>query len=315
MLKLLFPSTLITLFIFASEKSKLGMIPHGKVWTACASLMLLVGCAGFQLGNASEVSPTGSPFQTALYEGYLTLAETEFAESDFRDSDLFALRAMNAAARQQVLPQSVQERNLTPDAVSDLSAARERLMKVLQATAAAKAPAQAARAQVMFDCWMEEQEENHEPGDIAACRSGFSLALDAAEQAVAPESEPAPEPAPAPQKAATPEVPRTYLVFFAFDSASLTTDGQRAIRDAATSARLLDVKRLILTGHADRAGTENYNLTLSRQRANAVRAEFAKIGIPVDDVTVLAKGESEPLLPTPDGVREPRNRRVEIVLQ
>ena len=293
------------------------MIPHGKFWTACASLTVLAGCAGFQLGKARDVSPAGSPFQTALYEGYLTLAEMEFAESDYRDSDFFAQRAMNAAARQQVVPQQVRTRNLTPDVVRELSASRYRLMKALISRASIKAPAQAARAQVMFDCWIEEQEEGHEPEEIAACRSAFSLALAAIEKAVEPEPEPEPEPAPKPEppKAATPVVPRTYQVFFDFDSVSLTAEARRTIRDAAANSRLLDVKRLILTGHADRAGTDAYNLTLSRRRADAVRAEFAKIGIPVDDVSVLAKGESEPLLPTPDGAREPRNRRVEIILR
>ncbi len=282
---------------------------------------MLAGCAGFQLGKARDVSPAGSPFQTALYEGYLTLAEMEFAESDYRDSDFFAQRAMNAAARRQVVPQRVRTRNLTPDVMRELSAARYRLMKALISRASVKAPAEAARAQVMFDCWIEEQEEGHEPEDIAACRSDFFLALAAIEKAVvpepAPEPEPEPEPAPKPEapKAAAPVVPRTYQVFFDFDSVSLTASARRTIRDAAANSRLLDVKRLILTGHADRAGTDAYNLTLSRQRADAVRAEFAKIGIPVDDVSVLAKGESEPLLPTADGAREPRNRRVEIVLQ
>ena len=293
------------------------MIPHGKFWTACASLTVLAGCAGFQLGKARDVSPAGSLFQTALYEGYLELAEIEFAEGDYGDSDYFALRAMDAASRTLVVPQKVRTRNLTRETVSELIAARKRLMKALISTASVKVPAEAARAQVMFDCWIEEQEEGHEADDIAACRSAFFAALAVAEKAVEPEPEPAPAPAPKPEapKAATPVVPRTYQVFFGFDNATLTADAQNTIREAAANSRLLDVKRLILTGHADRAGSDTYNLTLSRKRAQAVRAEFAKIGIAVDDVTIQAKGESEPLRPTADGAREPRNRRVEIILQ
>jgi len=74
------------------------------------------------------------------------------------------------------------------------------------------------------------------------------------------------------------------------------------------------VTRIELTGHADRSGAPAYNQTLSEKRGAAVRNALVHLGIPAADITVIGKGEASPLVPTADGVREPQNRRVEIVL-
>ena len=86
------------------------------------------------------------------------------------------------------------------------------------------------------------------------------------------------------------------------------------ITQAADAAKKGSVSRVALTGHADRSGSDKYNMALSLKRANAVKDQLVKQGIPADQISVVGKGESEPLVATPDGVREPQNRRVEIVL-
>jgi OOP family OmpA-OmpF porin len=131
--------------------------------------------------------------------------------------------------------------------------------------------------------------------------------------APAPASAPAPQAAPAPAPA--PQVPRNYLVFFNFDRSDITPEASNIIRQAAANAKTARVTRIEATGHADRSGPENYNLRLSQRRAEAVRQSLMREGIPANEIFVSAKGESEPLVATPDGVREPQNRRVEIVLR
>lgn len=131
-----------------------------------------------------------------------------------------------------------------------------------------------------------------------------------------PPRDPPPRPAAA---AATAEarpaqIPRNYLVFFEFDRATITREAADIIRTAAENARHGNVARLMVTGHTDRAGPASYNMGLSERRANAVVRELANHGVSRNDVTVRARGETEPLVPTPDGVAEPQNRRVEIVL-
>ncbi len=124
--------------------------------------------------------------------------------------------------------------------------------------------------------------------------------------------------APAPAAPPPPVVgptPAQYIVFFDFDRATLTAQALTTIKQAAAAAKSGNKTRIGVTGHTDRAGSDAYNMALSLRRANAVKDALVREGIPATGITVVGRGESQPLVPTADGVREPQNRRVEIVLQ
>ena len=123
----------------------------------------------------------------------------------------------------------------------------------------------------------------------------------------APVAAVAPAPAPAPA--------RTYLVFFDWDRADLTDRARQIIAEAATNAQRVGSTRIEVSGHADRPGTAAYNQRLSVRRAEAVAAELGRRGIARNQITVQGFGFDRPLVPTAMGVREPQNRRVEIVLR
>ena len=127
----------------------------------------------------------------------------------------------------------------------------------------------------------------------------------------------APRPAPVPvvTPAAAPAPARTYLVFFDWDRADLTERARQIIAEAAQAVTSTGTTRIEVAGHADRSGTPQYNQRLSMRRAEAVAAELARRGISRSAMTIQAFGESRPLVPTADGVREPQNRRVEIILR
>jgi len=127
-----------------------------------------------------------------------------------------------------------------------------------------------------------------------------------------PPPQPAPAPAPIAQTAAV-VVPRTYLVFFDWDRADLRADSIAIVREAAVNAGKTPLTRIVTTGHADRSGSDAYNLRLSKRRAETVKAQLVRLGISETEIEILWKGEKEPLVPTDDGIREPQNRRVEIV--
>ena len=125
-----------------------------------------------------------------------------------------------------------------------------------------------------------------------------------------------PRPAPAPMPvAAAPAPARTYLVFFDWDRADLTDRARQIIADAATNARTVSSTRIEVSGHADRTGGAAYNQRLSERRAEAVAMELTRRGIARNEITVQGFGFNRPLVPTAMGVREPQNRRVEIVLR
>lgn len=133
----------------------------------------------------------------------------------------------------------------------------------------------------------------------------------------APAPQPVAQPAPAPAPAAPPPAPapvRDFLVFFDFDSDVITPQAEAILREAAANARQLGNTRIVATGHADRSGSAAYNMGLSQRRADAVRAALVRLGLQTDEIQTVAKGETDPLVATPDGVREPQNRRVQIVL-
>lgn len=134
----------------------------------------------------------------------------------------------------------------------------------------------------------------------------------------APAAAPAPKPvaqAPAPTPAPVPAPPRNFIVFFDWDQSAITAEALAILRDAAATAQRVGPVRIVATGHADRSGTTDYNLGLSERRAIAVRGQLQQLGINPTTVATFARGESDPLVLTPDGVREPQNRRVELVLQ
>ena len=125
----------------------------------------------------------------------------------------------------------------------------------------------------------------------------------------------APVAAPAPAPAAAPGVARTYLVFFDWDRADLTARARDIIKEAASNTARAGSTRIEVAGHADRSGDAAYNQRLSQRRADAVASELVRNGVARGAISVQAFGESRPLVPTADNVREPQNRRVEIVLR
>jgi len=99
-------------------------------------------------------------------------------------------------------------------------------------------------------------------------------------------------------------------VFFRWNSAKLQPESHAIIQDFAISIKSLGFSVVELRGHADRSGPSAYNLRLSLRRANAVKAALIALGLTGVKIIVLAEGEHAPLIPTPDGVREPQNRYV-----
>jgi hypothetical protein len=119
-----------------------------------------------------------------------------------------------------------------------------------------------------------------------------------------------------PQQVPLPEVegPGRYRVFFAFDRAELSEADRQVVAEAAEDYRRTGTARITATGHTDTSGSAEYNLELSQRRAEAVAAELVRLGVPAADIATVGRGEEDPLVPTADGVREPRNRRVEILV-
>jgi OmpA-OmpF porin, OOP family len=126
---------------------------------------------------------------------------------------------------------------------------------------------------------------------------------------------PPPPPAPAPVVAPAPAPARSYLVFFDWDRADLTDRARQVIAEAAQNSTHVQYTRIEVNGYTDTSGSAAYNLRLSVRRARAVEAELVRNGVPQNVIDIHGFGETHLLVPTGPGVREPQNRRVEIILQ
>ena len=126
----------------------------------------------------------------------------------------------------------------------------------------------------------------------------------------------APPPAPPPPAPPAPPPPPThqvYLVFFDWDKYNITPEGLQIIQLAANQYKSGGRVTLQVTGYTDTTGSAGYNQRLSERRANAVAAALERLGVPRSDMVVAGRGMNDLRVPTPPGVREPQNRRVEIV--
>jgi OOP family OmpA-OmpF porin len=250
------------------------------------------------LRRAAPQSP--STFPAALSQEYLQLADYETKWGDWIDSDWFSRKGLQAAQGQAPGPDAPNSREIPAEKRGELDQGYQRLNAAFNAGGRERLPAVAARAQSRYDCWLEQQEENWQIDDIANCRGQFLAAM--AEL----EARPA---------VAAPASVRDFRVYFEWDRADLTPEARQILQQVAQAAAAGQGSRLELVGKADRSGATPYNQRLSERRAAAVMQALSQGGVASNRLSSSAVGETQPPVPTPDGVREPRNRVVEITIR
>lgn len=307
-----------------SLKSKLTTI------FACGilSIVSLTGCEGSffdsEVDALSRVQPVGSAFTRQLAMEYETIATREQNDMfDPGDGRHFAKKGLDAARGNMVMPEPIDNWDLTPAHMRELGTARGRLIMAFDMGAREIAPVESAIAQTRFDCWIEQQEENWQTVDILTCKSEFLQAMNILELSIAPPPSTPPVPA-APVEntfnmAHSDVVMRPadsmYIIFFGFNKNRIGGPGEQILDAVASNMRRNPGKTAVVVGFADRSGGEDYNKNLGQKRADAVRQALMKRGVSSRTIKAISRGESYPLVKTNDNVKEPANRRVEIRLQ
>jgi len=279
----------------------------------------LAACANFPgnttyLDELNAATPTGSPFSQALSVGYKGFAQEERDEYDWLAQQRYARKGLDAAHGTVDQPENPADWSIDdPQAAQDLAAARTRLMAALASDAPNRDPSAAAIAQVKFECWLHEQWEGWQMDEIKECRDGFLAAmseLEAKPRPVAAAVPPAPAPAPAPM--ANLATAANFTVFFDFDRSDIKPEAAPIIAAAARAFKAGHEVKIKVTGYCDTVGTFEYNVKLSFRRSGSVKAELVKDGIDASAIVIDGKGKTDLLVPTADGVREPKNRRAVI---
>lgn len=129
---------------------------------------------------------------------------------------------------------------------------------------------------------------------------------------------PPPPPPPAPPPPPPPPPPRPacntgpYIVFFDFDRSDITAEAASILNNAVSAYANCGTARVMLAGHTDTSGSARYNMALAERRNASVRSYMTGRGIAETQIIGEAFGETQPRVPTADGVREAQNRRVEV---
>lgn len=133
---------------------------------------------------------------------------------------------------------------------------------------------------------------------------------------------PPPPPVPEPAAAPAPQSARSYLVFFDWDKADLTARARSIVAVAAQATTHTSLTRILVSGYTDNSSAfpgqkrgEAYNMKLSLRRAETVKAELVRDGVPGTAIDIHGYGEQNPLVKTGPNTKEAQNRRVEIVFR
>jgi len=115
--------------------------------------------------------------------------------------------------------------------------------------------------------------------------------------------------------AARPERPTTFTLYFVEQTDEFTDESKRLLDTVIAAITRYPVPDIVVIGHTDRVGTDVINDALARQRADTARNALIRSGVAPENITAVGRGKREPAVPTADGVAEPRNRRVEIIVR
>jgi OOP family OmpA-OmpF porin len=294
-----------------------------KLIPLLAAAMLVASCTSFMVGpdrdRANAIGAVSDGFRGALVNGYKGLGANQYAEADYRSSDIYYRKAADAAAGRPVpLEDPANWTFLTEADRQEVTAMRPTMQSWIDANSA-RDPQAAAAQQLKFDCWIEELHEG-EYADAAACKPGLAVA------AVAP--------APVAVGCANPngmdqngKLCQEGVVYFAWDRYDLlnpretdrkqTVDAQAAALDLMVrQIQTIKPARIDVIGRADASGPEDYNYGLSECRARSVADALKARGAPAGiDVRLIPLGKTDLIVPTPDGVRDPANRVVMVAYQ
>lgn len=306
-----------------------------KLVLTLTALVSLSACTAYEsfseLNQLNNSTAVGSPFTQKLAEEYRTFSNFQLKQDyDYINALHFARKGLAAVEGILVMPEPIGDWSLYADQMQELGMARARLITAYEMGAIEQFPQISAVAQSRFDCWIEAEEEasSAKLPYVIPCKTQFFDALTHLETRIqqmmppkpAPESslyggERFPEPIePVNDYSSQPVAieDAVYLIFFDFNSSRIGSGANSIVDTIVSEINSRSLNRVTIVGHADSSGAKAYNQALGLKRANSVKAALVQQGIPNAMLATVSRGETELLVQTADGVREPANRRAEI---
>jgi outer membrane protein OmpA-like peptidoglycan-associated protein len=238
----------------------------------------------------------GTEFGHYLAREYRELALYEAnVKHDNAAADYFSERAIASNNNLFVEPSLLEEYdNIPQERMAELAHARTELIVALLAMKKPDNYKPLAKAQVKFDCWLENTPEKNGQDLANSCKADFLAAMD--------------------EVIGNIHLTEAFMVFFPLNSVRLDKAAMQTLMVVARILKENEGIKVVLTGNTDTTGPESYNDTLSMRRARAVQKALHDLDVEGTQMELFAGGEHNLLVVTPDNTKELKNRRVDILI-
>ena len=298
-------------------------------------ILLSNGCAYHNIEKLKSTPSNNNQFSQALSDVYLEFALYEMNEMhDEIDAAYFAEKGYKARTGQEVLPELINSWDIDVILLNEVNNKRKELISTLSTNRAKDFPILTARTQLGFDCWLEQLEESWQKDHIKKCYDMMNTGLMTLSQSNINHNKDVVEKTII-KKTKTKKVINEkeeikkikeiknieniedklkFEIYFAHNIYKLNNDIKYSIKNIYDNYLGDNNFTIEVIGHTDRSGSEQYNITLSKLRANSVKKYLKSLGIVEDSISTFYFGETKPKILTKDGIKEKINRRVEIFI-
>ncbi len=289
--------------------------------------LVLSSCAGPVVKKLQNMPKDSNKYNHVLAREYQNFAEYEMNEMfDEIDSRYFASKGIDALTLGKVSPENPANWKIPKETQFEIMKSYKILNDLITEENINNYPVLLAKAQVGFDCWLEQQEENWQWEHIKKCKDTFIKNSSLINKSITNKIK---------EKIKNEELAKIKIekealnkeslndnieyinptrLYFRFDSSVLDTPEKENLNKLINISTKLKALVFIVEGHTDSSGHQKYNLALSKKRALNVKNYLIKNGINDANIRLNAFGEDKLLINTDDGVKEKKNRRVEITI-
>jgi OOP family OmpA-OmpF porin len=269
--------------------------------TAILGASCMVAAFGIFGAVAAQADETAN--RKYLAKLYFDQGINEDQDWDIQDKNYLQGAGVNALNGGIVAPRDWREVKQVTATPQELEAARTKLNYAISSGAVNTMPMVFSHAIVAYDCWVGQQKaEPNASHNMSDCKGQYYKYASQLPDPMVTQTVKSVEVVPV-------SIKELHKVYFAWDSYALTPDAKTKLDQARTTLTDAKTGKLVIGGHADKSGPENYNMDLSRKRAQAV-GDYLGLSHDQYDIEVSSYGEEQPLVPTADGVREQGNRVV-----
>ena len=262
-------------------------------------------------------------FKEHLLYNYKINASFEAEEMhDWNSAKLYSEKALKALNGENIYPEKITYWKLPIEVVKDIRSGYNNLLSIYD-EAIIKDPKNLAKAISSLDCWAEQEEEKWQTWDIDKCKNDFHTSMHDIYNLLTEENKEEKFAKAIDQEVEEDDTPQVVIVtenkkkevmqiiYFDFDNSRLSEVSKKTLFNFLDKNKN-QLRRYIIFGHTDTKGANKYNMELSIKRAESVKQALLDHGIIPDAISILAKGENELAIDTPDDTKHPANRRAEV---